>query len=148
MEQLTDADLRERVVRSMVALLPRVLKRELPDLPEQARLFDELGLSSASTLELLVLAAVPDGRPVDLLVLAFAIHDVRLGRATALYLSGVCPGEPMAFAVCDQGAAGAFTALRLVGEYARTAGCRRCLLLVVEQSALHYRPAGPAPVPE
>ena len=54
MEQLTDADLRERVVRSMVALLPRVLKRELPDLPERARLFDELGLSSASTLELLL----------------------------------------------------------------------------------------------
>jgi 4-hydroxymandelate oxidase len=101
--------------------------------------------------ETLLRAVVPPAEPVDLLVLAFAIHDIRIGQATAVYLSSVCPGEPLAFAVCDQGSAAAFTGLRLAGDYARTGACRRALLLVVEQSALHYRPAavpGPAaPVP-
>jgi acyl carrier protein len=54
MEQVIDAGLRQRVVDSMAALLPRVLKRELPEVAEGARLFDELGLSSATTLELLL----------------------------------------------------------------------------------------------
>jgi acyl carrier protein len=57
MEQATaqpDTDLRERVVVSIGTLLPKVLKRDVPAMPEQTRLFDELGLSSASTLELLL----------------------------------------------------------------------------------------------
>jgi len=53
MEQVFDQDLRERVVGGMVALLPRVLKRDVADLSEGVRLFD-LGLGSASTLELLL----------------------------------------------------------------------------------------------
>jgi 4-hydroxymandelate oxidase len=106
------------------------------------------GHSYGEMADPLVRAAVADGEPVDLVVLAFAIHDIRLGRATALYLSDACPGEPMAFAVCDQGNAAAFTALRLVGEFTRGGTCRRCLLVVVEQSTLHYRPAGPAPIPD
>ena len=35
-------------------MLPKVLKRDVPAMPETTRLFDELGLSSASTLELLL----------------------------------------------------------------------------------------------
>ena len=57
MEQATvveDAELRDRVVASIGTLLPKVLKRDVPALPETTRLFDELGLSSASTLELLL----------------------------------------------------------------------------------------------
>jgi len=50
----TDTELRQRVLDSMTVLLPRVLKREVAALPESTRLFDELGLSSASTLELLL----------------------------------------------------------------------------------------------
>jgi len=97
--------------------------------------------------EVMVDAAVPMDQPVDLLVLAFAVPDVWPERATASYLSHICPGEPIAFAICDQGAAAAFTGLRLVREYARTDGCRRALLLIVEQAALHYHPAVPvAPV--
>jgi 4-hydroxymandelate oxidase len=88
----------------------------------------------------------PD-QPVDLLVLAFAVPDVRPGRATATYLSHLCPGDPLAFAVCDQGAAGGFTALRLAGAYRGPGGCRRALLLVVEQAALPYDPGAPAAVP-
>jgi hypothetical protein len=95
---------------------------------------------------------VPGDQPVDLIVLAFAIHDVVPGRSTASHLSHICPGGPMAFAVCDQGVAAPFTGLRLMREYARTAGCRRTLLVVVEQATLHYdgfaagtAPAGTAP---
>ncbi|KAA2255917.1 acyl carrier protein [Solihabitans fulvus] len=54
MGQTTEVDLRQQIVDSIGELLPRVLKREVPELPESTRLFDELGLSSASTLELLL----------------------------------------------------------------------------------------------
>jgi acyl carrier protein len=49
-----DTTLRQRVVAIMVELLPRVLRRELPDLAEDTSLFDGLGLSSVTTLELLL----------------------------------------------------------------------------------------------
>ena len=86
--------------------------------------------------EELIRSVVPPDEPVDVLVLAFAVPDARPGRATASYLSHVCPGEPLAFAICDQGSAAAFTGLRLIREYARTGGCARGLLLVVEQAIL------------
>ncbi|KAA2255916.1 2-hydroxy-acid oxidase [Solihabitans fulvus] len=95
----------------------------------------------------LIAEATSADEPVDVLVLAFAMHDLRLGRATSVYLSNLCPGGPMAFAVCDQGSAAAFTALRLIREYSRSGACRRALLLVLEQSVLHYEPAGPAEIP-
>jgi 4-hydroxymandelate oxidase len=44
----------------------------------------------------------------------------------------------MAFAICDQGSAAAFTGLRVAREYASSAGIRRALLIVVEQAALPY----------
>jgi hypothetical protein len=90
---------------------------------------------------------VAPGQAVDLLVLAFAIPDVRPGRATATYLSHLVPGSPLAFAICDQGSAAGFTGLRLIGEYARTGACQRALLLVVEQSSLPYRTGLPVEVP-
>ncbi|HEX8078689.1 MAG TPA: phosphopantetheine-binding protein [Jatrophihabitans sp.] len=51
---MIDTDLRQRVLDSIAVLLPRVLKRDLGVISESASLFDELGLSSASTLELLL----------------------------------------------------------------------------------------------
>jgi acyl carrier protein len=45
---------RARVVESINLLLPRVLKRDLPAQPEDVFLFDELGLTSASTLALIL----------------------------------------------------------------------------------------------
>jgi hypothetical protein len=86
----------------------------------------------------LISATVSPREPVDLVALAFSVPDVRPGRATATYLSEICPGRPFAFAVTDQGAAAAFTALRLVGEYGRGGGCRRALLLVLEQATRLY----------
>ena len=54
MAPVIDTDLRQRVLDSIAVLLPRVLKRDLGVIPESASLFDELGLSSASTLERLL----------------------------------------------------------------------------------------------
>jgi 4-hydroxymandelate oxidase len=85
--------------------------------------------------------------PVDFLVFAFAVPDVAPWRATACYLSHLCPGQPFAFAVCDQGVIAPFTALRLIREYAGTGGGRRALLVVAEQAAMPYRQAAPAAAP-
>ncbi len=106
------------------------------------------GHSYGEMAEPLIDAVVTADDPVDLLVIAYAVHDVRLGQSTATYLSGRCPGDPLAFAVCDQGVAGPFTALLAAQAYAATGACRRALLLVVEQSALHYELARPARLPD
>ncbi|GAA2365703.1 2-hydroxy-acid oxidase [Dactylosporangium salmoneum] len=89
---------------------------------------------------------LPD-EPVDALILAYDIPDIAPGRATATYLSHACPGTPMAFAVTDQGRAGAHTALRLLHDYARSGTYPRALLLVAEQSGLPYDPGVPVEVP-
>jgi 4-hydroxymandelate oxidase len=104
-----------------------------------------LGHSYGEMAEALIGPAVPAGEPVDLLVLAFSVHDLRPGRQTAAYLSHVTPGAPMAFAVCDQGSAAAFSGLRVAREYASSAGIRRALLIAVEQAALPY--SCPEPLP-
>ncbi|MFJ1754112.1 hypothetical protein [Kitasatospora sp. NPDC088134] len=83
-------------------------------------------------------------RPVDLVVLVYAGPDVRPGQSTANRLSDLCPGEPLAFALCDEGAGGTFSALRIADAYARTGGARRALLIAVEQADLHHRPHRPA----
>jgi hypothetical protein len=101
------------------------------------------GQSYGEMAESLIRATVPADEPVDLLVLAHAVPDIAPGRATATYLSHVCPGGPLAFGLSDQGTAAAFTGLRLMREYARTDGLRRALLLVVEQSLLPFDPAPP-----
>jgi hypothetical protein len=104
-----------------------------------------LGHSYGEMAEALIGPAVPADEPVDLLVLAFSSHDLRPGRQTGAYLSHVTPGAPMAFAICDQGSAAAFSGLRIAREYASSAGTRRALLIVVEQAALPY--ACPVTVP-
>jgi hypothetical protein len=98
--------------------------------------------------EALIRGAVAEDEPVDLLLLAFAAPDVQPGRSAALYLSSVCPGRPLAFALCDQGTAVAYTAVRLAGDYLRSGEFRRALVVAVEQSVLHHEPiageTGPA----
>lgn len=95
----------------------------------------------------LLAAEVAAESPVDLLVFAFATPDVAPWRATASYLSNLCPGRPFAFAVCDQGVTAPFTALRLILEYARTGGCQRALLVIAEQAAMPYQPTVPVTTP-
>src|SRR6478609_10656603 len=91
--------------------------------------------------------ALPDGEPADLLILAFSTPDVRPAAPSSLRLSRHCPGQPTAFAVCDQGSATAFTALRLAAVHHRTGGCRRAVIVLAEQSALHHEPAEPVELP-
>lgn len=105
------------------------------------------GQSYGGMAEALIGQAVPPGESVDLLVLAYSVPDITPGRATATWLSHVCPGAPMALAVSDQGPAAAFTALRLIRAYAAGAGLLRALLLVVEQDALPYDPGVPVALP-
>ncbi len=143
-EFLADPANRARV-GEYLADAARPYGREVP-----AALFGEppspaLGHSYGEMAEALIGAAVPADEPVGLLVLAFSIHDLRPGQQTAAYLSHVTPGAPMAFAICDQGSAAAFSGLRVAGEYASSAGIRRALLIVVEQAALPYD--CPVPVP-
>lgn len=107
-----------------------------------------LGHTYGEMAEALIPAVVAPDEPVDVLVLAFGVHDIRPGRSTATYLSSVCPGGPVAFAICDQGTLAPFTALRLIDQYARTGAARRALLVVAEQTALHYQPAAPVVLPE
>jgi 4-hydroxymandelate oxidase len=96
------------------------------------------GWSYSELATALIERCVPAQEPVDLLVLAYSTPDINPGRNMAALLSGRCPGSPLAFGLADQGPAAPFTSLRLIREYARTAGLHRALLLVVEQAALPY----------
>ena len=49
-----DTSLRERVFGSILTLLPGVMGRELPELSAETKLMEELGMRSASVLELLL----------------------------------------------------------------------------------------------
>ena len=142
-EFLTDPGNRARV-EEYLADMVRPYAREVPDALWSEPPSPALGHSYGEMAEALIGPAVPAEEPVDLLVLAFSIHDLRPGRQTAAYLSHVTPGAPMAFAVCDQGSAAAFTGVRIARDYVSSAGIRRALLIVVEQAALPYD--CPAPV--
>jgi hypothetical protein len=104
-----------------------------------------LGQSYGEMAQALIGPLVPADQPVDLLVMAFSVHDLRPGRQTAAYLSHVTPGAPTAFAICDQGCAAAFSGLRIAREYVASTGIRRALLIVVEQAALPYASSAPLP---
>ncbi|MEU7868945.1 2-hydroxy-acid oxidase [Dactylosporangium sp. NPDC049140] len=113
----------------------------LGDLLEPYELGAPRGMAGGHSYGEMAAALLPD-EPVDTLVLAYDIPDIEPGRATATYLSHLCPGGPAAFAVSDQGRAGAHTALRLLRDLAGPA-----LLVVAEQSVLPYDPGVPAEVP-
>ncbi|HET9899056.1 MAG TPA: hypothetical protein VFQ44_29380 [Streptosporangiaceae bacterium] len=100
---------------------------------------DLTGQSYGEMAQSLIGSAVAADEPVDLLILAFAIHDLRPGRQTASYLAHVTPGAPMAFAICDQGSAATFSGLRIATAYASSAGITRALVTVVEQAGLPYK---------
>ncbi len=125
------------MVRPYARTVPPGLFGE-PLSPALGQSYGEMGLA-------LLGSVVTAEEPVDLLVLAFSVHDLWPGRATAAFLSRHCPGTPMSFAICDQGPAAAFSGLRIAREYAASAGCWRTLLIVVEQAALPYDCAAPVP---
>lgn len=86
--------------------------------------------------------------PVDLVVVAHAVTDADPRPSAAHRLNRLCPGDPLAFAVSDQGVAAPFTALALARAYLHTGDCRRALVLVLEQAALPYPAAAPVRLPE
>lgn len=94
----------------------------------------------------LIAGLVPPDQPAGTLILGFELPDLSPGRATATYLSHVCPGEPMAFAVCDQGQIIGFTALRLARDLLTDGG--RVLITLAEQPWLGYQPPEPVRVPD
>ena len=105
------------------------------------------GHSYGEMLAPLIVDLVPPAEPADVLILGFAMPDVWPERATATFLSDACPGRPLAFAVCDQGCAAGFTALRLARDYTAIGGCRRVLVALAEQTRLDYDPPAPASLP-
>jgi 4-hydroxymandelate oxidase len=109
--------------------------------------FEGRGQSYGEMGEAVIRQLIPAGEQADLLILVYAVPDIAPGRATATYLSYVCPGNPLSFAICDQGTAAAFTGLRLVREYARTGEARRSVLLIVEQADLPYDAGVPVTLP-
>jgi hypothetical protein len=87
--------------------------------------------------------------PVGLVVLAHGVADAE-PQWPACYLAGVLPGEPLAFAVADDGFVTPFIALRIAAEYCRADGLRRAAVVILDQtSLLHGDEVNPdAPVPE
>ncbi|SCG76320.1 beta-ketoacyl-[acyl-carrier-protein] synthase family protein [Micromonospora coxensis] len=80
--------------------------------------------------------------PVDLIVLAHVTPDAEPGWP-ASFLTGALPGEPLAFAVADQGVAAPFTALRVAAAYARADRFERVLVVLLDQGT--FLTAGPPP---
>lgn len=107
--------------------------RSEPPAPGRGQSYGEMAEKALTSL-------LAPGETADLLVLAYDVPDVTPGRATTTYLSHICPGNPLAFALSDQGTATAFTGLRLALEYAGNV-----VLLIAEQAELPYpAPALPA----
>lgn len=80
----------------------------------------------------------------DLIVLAHATPDCEPNRSVSGYLSSFFRGEPLCFAVSDQGELSPFTALRLMRGYGAPGAYRRSLVLILDQSTLPYA-RGPEP---
>lgn len=67
--------------------------------------------------------------------------DTRLSAAS--YLTEALPGDPLAFAVGEQGDAGPHTALRLAAQYARQGQGRQVLITIMDQTTVPSDPLPP-----
>jgi hypothetical protein len=111
--------------------------------PYSERLFVDGNHNSYSHLGQLLVAQA--GLCPELLLVAHATADCEPGRSLSGHLSTVCPGDPLVFAVSDQGDLGPFRALGILRQYVAAGWRRDALLLVLDQSTLPYpggRPAG------
>jgi acyl carrier protein len=80
-----DTELRQRVVGTICALLPTVVRHELPGVSEETRL-TELDLSSASTLELML--AIEEELEIQIDVEEFDEEHVQSVGTLADYVAG------------------------------------------------------------
>jgi len=83
---MLDTDLRPRIIDTMHTLLPRVLRREAPDTSESTTLMDDLGLTSSTTLELLL--ELEDSLEIQINVEDIDEGDVTTLGALADYIAG------------------------------------------------------------
>ncbi len=83
----------------------------------------------------------------DLVVLAYAVPDADPRWSMAHVLHRLCPGNPLAFAIGDQGVAAPFTAVATAHAYLRS-GFERALILILEQATLGYPAVEPVTLPE
>lgn len=81
-----------------------------------------------------------DGDAVGLVVLAHSTADSEPGWP-ACYLTNALPGEPLSFAIADQGVVAPFTALRIAADYIRADDVHRAMVVVLDQRTLLRDPA-------
>jgi acyl carrier protein len=87
---MLDTGQRQRIVESMYPLLPQVLRREVPDASEDTRLMEDLGLTSATTLELLL--ELEESLEIQINVEDIAEDDVRtLGTLADFITANLLP---------------------------------------------------------
>ncbi|WP_053729684.1 hypothetical protein [Streptomyces sp. WM6378] len=91
----------------------------------------------------LVGALPPLTHPFDLVLVASAVPDFDTRLSAASYLTEALPGDPLAFAVGEQGDAGPHTALRLAAQYARQGQGRQVLITVMDQTTVPSDPLPP-----
>jgi hypothetical protein len=118
----------------------------LYDLPYRREEFATLRRSTFTDMVAGILAELGDD-PVGLVVLAHATPDGE-PNWPACFLTSVLPGEPLGFAVADQGVLAPFTALRIASSYIRADAVRRAVVLVLDQTTMLRVPsAEPTRVP-
>jgi hypothetical protein len=91
------------------------------------------------------LAAMREEAEPDLIVLAHATADCESSRSLSGYLTTLFRGEPLCFAISDQGGLSPFTAMQVLRGFGISGACRRAVVLILDQSTLPYaRGPGPA----
>lgn len=139
----------------------RAILRYLEDMlrpfgvPYRPDCFDSGNQNCYSYLAEQLLACLPaactqerDGRAgPGLLVIAHATADCQPGRSLSGYLTTLLPGEPLCFAISDQGELAPFSALEAMRGFMTGGWPSTALVLVLDQSTLPYaarpEPDGP-----
>lgn len=109
----------------------RVLREGFTDSPLRS-----MPLLAAGALD--ALGPLTPAEAPQVAVLAYTTPDFEHTTLTASMLQHRLPGEPLCFAVSDQGVLSPFTALRIAVEYARRSDWSRVLLVIVDQSSQPY----------
>ncbi|MYW00791.1 acyl carrier protein [Streptomyces sp. SID3343] len=81
-----DAELRGRVQRGIEEVLPRILKIELADIPENACFFEDLGLTSAGTVDLVL--EIEEELDIQVDIEHLGVDDLRSIGSLTDYVAG------------------------------------------------------------
>jgi acyl carrier protein len=83
---MLDTNLRPHLLETMYTLLPRVLRRDVPSVSEHTTLMADLGLTSSTTLELLL--ELEESLEIQINVEDIGEDDVTDLGALATYIAG------------------------------------------------------------